>query len=72
MAPAKKPIQAPAKAAPVAGKAPTKPTTLPSGKPMPPTETAPLAALANATSKPDGKIISILEVSGAPVPLAGR
>lgn len=43
-------------------KPPAKPVVVP-GKPLPPMDTAPLAALANATSRKDGKIISILEVS---------
>jgi GcrA cell cycle regulator len=60
--PPKKQVIAPAKPVAAAPKIAPK-THHSSGKSLPPTEAAPLAALANATSRPDGKIISILEVS---------
>lgn len=60
-APAKAPAKA--QAAPVAAKAaPRAPTSSGNGPGKPP-EIVQLAALANATSRPDGKIISILELT---------
>jgi GcrA cell cycle regulator len=67
VAPAAKPSPAPKAAAPVAKQvsAPKPaPQRVPSGNgPGKPPEIVQLAALANATSRPDGKLISILELS---------